>query len=55
MSPGSCQDIAGLIQQSIEKQGGTMKVMPLLMSFVKGETIQARVIARNFLAGNFRN
>jgi hypothetical protein len=43
------QDIATLIQQSIEKQGGTMKVMPLLMSFVRGETIEAD---RHYVSGD---
>jgi hypothetical protein len=43
------QDIAAMIQQSIEKQGGTMKVMPLLMSFVRGETIEAD---RHFVSGD---
>ena len=48
MSP-LVQDISALIQQSIDKQGGTMKVMPLLMSFVRGETIQAD---RHFVSGD---
>ncbi len=43
------QDIAGMLQQSMDKTGGTLKVMPLLMSFVRGETIQAD---RHFVRGD---